>query len=110
MNITGAVLVPGLVGACIALITRSAATAISVVAAYFILGEPLIAGFWGTLGEWGPAAVSNALAVGGSGGAGMMGGAAPVIPYATAFLAALGYGIVSVAVSSTILVRRDVTS
>lgn len=110
LNIAAAVLVPGLIGASIALVTRSAAIAISVGAAYFILGEALITGFWDTLGEWGPAAVSNALAVGGTGGAGMMGGAAPVIAYATAGVLALGYGIVSVAISSTVLARRDVTS
>jgi hypothetical protein len=39
-----------------------------------------------------------------------MGGAAPVIAYATAGVLALGYGIVSVAISSTVLARRDVTS
>lgn len=110
LNIAGAVLVPGLIGASIALFTRSAAIAISVVAAYFILGEPLIRGFWDTLGEWGPAAVSNALAVGGSGGAGMMGGATPIIAYGTAAVLALGYGTLSIAISATVLARRDVTS
>lgn len=110
LNITGAMLIPGLIGAAMAVLTRSAAIAISVGAAYFILGEALITGFWDTLGKWGPSAVSNALAVGGTGGEGMMGGAAPVIAYATAAILALGYGIVSVAVSSTVLARRDVTS
>ncbi len=110
LNITGAVLVPGLIGAAIAVLTRSAAIAISVGAAYFILGEALVSAFWETLGEWGPSAVSNALAVGGTSGAGMMGGAAPVIGYATAAILALGYGIVSVAISSAVLSRRDVTS
>jgi len=110
LNITGAVLIPGLIGAAIAVLTRSAAIAISVGAAYFILGEALIAGFWDTLGQWGPSAVSNALAVGGTGGEGMMGGAAPVIAYGTAAILAVGYGIVSVAVSSTTLARRDVTN
>ncbi|MGZ5383287.1 MAG: ABC transporter permease [Acidimicrobiia bacterium] len=110
LNITGAVLIPGLIGAAIAVLTRSAAIAISVGAAYFILGEALITGFWDTLGQWGPSAVSNALAVGGTGGEGMMGGAAPAIAYATAAILAVGYGILSVAVSSTTLARRDVTS
>jgi len=109
-NIAGAVLVPGLIGAAIAILTRSSAIAISVVAAYFILGEALIAGFWDTLAHWGPSAVSNALAVGGIGGAGMMGGAAPVIAYATAATLALFYAIVSVAISAAILASRDVTS
>jgi ABC-2 type transport system permease protein len=110
LNVTGAVLVPGLIGAAIAILTRSSAIAISVVAAYFILGEALIAGFWDTLARWGPSAVSNALAVGGMGGAGMMGGAAPVIAYATAAMLAFVYAIVSVSISAAILAGRDVTS
>jgi hypothetical protein len=40
----------------------------------------------------------------------MMGGAAPTIAYATAGLVALGYGVLSVAICSTVFVRRDVTS
>ena len=110
LNVTAAVLVPGLIGAAIAVLTRSSAIAISVGAAYFVLGEALVAFFWDTLGEWGPSAVSNALAVGGTGGAGMMGADAPVIAYATAAILALGYGVVSVAISSAVLSRRDVTS
>lgn len=110
VNIAGAALVPGLIGAAIAVLTRSSTIAISVVAAYFILGEALISGFWGTLARWGPSAVSNALAVGGLGGPGMMGGAAPVISYAAAAILALAYAIVSVAISAAILARRDVTS
>jgi hypothetical protein len=72
-NLTGAALVPALIAATIAVLTRSSAIAISVGAAWFILGEALIGTFWDSLAEWGPAAVTNALAVGGAGGAGMMG-------------------------------------
>jgi ABC-type transport system involved in multi-copper enzyme maturation permease subunit len=110
LNITGAALVPALIGGTIAVLTRSAAIAIAVGAAYFILGEALVTGFWDTLGHWGPSAAANALAVGGPAGAGMLGGAAPAIGYATAAILAVGYGIVSVAISSTVLARRDVTS
>ena len=39
-----------------------------------------------------------------------MGGAAPVIAYGTAALFAIGYGILSFAISATVLARRDVTS
>lgn len=110
LNLTGAALVPAFIAGTIALITRSSAIAISVGAAWFILGEALVGAFWTSLAEWGPAAVSNALAVGGAGGAGMMGGAAPVIAYTTAALFATGYVVLSLAISSTILARRDVTS
>ena len=64
----------------------------------------------GSLAEGGSAAVTNALVVGGAGGAGTMGGAAPVIAYATAALLAIGYGILSLAISATVLARRDVNS
>jgi len=110
LNITGSVLVPGLVGAAVAVLTRSAAIAISVGAAYFILGEALVTAFWSSLGSWGPSAVANALAVGGAGGAGMMGGPAPVITYGAAALLAVGYLIGSGAISGAVLARRDVTS
>lgn len=110
LNLTGAALVPAFVAGTIAVLTRSAAIAISVCAAYFILGEALLSSFWGSLAEWGPAAVTSALAVGGAGGVGLMGGAAPVIGYATAVLLAVGYVLLSLAVSATVLVRRDVTS
>lgn len=110
LNLTAAALVPALIAGTIAVITRSSAIAISVGVAWFILAETLIGAFWDSLNEWGPAAVTNALAVGGIGGAGSMGGAAPVIAYTTAALLALGYVILSVAISSTVLMRRDVTS
>jgi ABC-2 type transport system permease protein len=110
LNITGSVLVPGLIGAAIAVLTRSAAIAISVGAAYFILGEALVAAFWSSLGNWGPSAVANTLAVGGAGGAGMMGGPAPVITYGAAALLAVGYVIASGLISGAVLARRDVTS
>ena len=110
VNLTGAALVPALIAATIAVLTRSSAIAISVGAAWFILGEALIGTFWDSLAEWGPAAVTNALAVGGVGGAGAMGGAAPVIAYSTAILLAVGYGAVSLAISGTVLATRDVTS
>jgi ABC-2 type transport system permease protein len=108
--LTGAALVPALIGAAIAVVTRSAAIAISVGVAWFILAEALIGTFWDSLSQWGPSAVTNALAVGGAGGAGLMGGAAPVITYLTAALLALGYDVLATAITATVLARRDVTS
>jgi ABC-type transport system involved in multi-copper enzyme maturation permease subunit len=109
LNITGAVLVPALIGATIALVTRSAAIAISVGAAYFILGEALVSAFWDSLGQWGPSAAANALAAGGAAGM-TLGAERAAIGYAAAALLALGYGVVSLAISSTVIARRDVTS
>lgn len=109
MNITGAALIPALVGATIAVLTRSAAIAISVGAAYFIVGEFLVSAFWDALGSWGPSAVSNTLATGGAAGM-TMGAPRPAIAFATAAILAVGYGILSLAISSTAIARRDVTS
>jgi len=110
LNLTAAALVPALIAGTIAVLTRSASIAISVGAAWFILGEMLIGSFIDSLSVWGPAAITNALAVGGVGGAGMMGGAPPTIAYATAGLVALGYAVISMAICSTVFVKRDVTS
>lgn len=53
VNLTSAALVPALVGATIAVLTRSAAIAISTGVAWFILGEALVSAFWANLAEWG---------------------------------------------------------
>jgi ABC-type transport system involved in multi-copper enzyme maturation permease subunit len=100
LNITGAVIVAGLIGAALAVLTRSAAIAISAGAAYFMIVEPLVSTFWDALGEWGPSAVFSSLAEGGT----------AAIAYGTAAILAAGYGLISLAISSTVLARRDVTS
>jgi hypothetical protein len=110
INITAAALVPALIGATIAVLTRSTTIAISVGLGWFILAEALIGAFWDGLSRWGPAAVSNAIAVGGDGGASMMGGATPGISYATATLLAIGYSLAALSITATVLTRRDVTS
>ena len=74
-------------------VTRSAAIAISAGAAYFMIVEPLVGTFWDSLGEWGPSAVFSALAEGGT----------AAISYAAAVILAAGYGLISLAISSTVL-------
>jgi ABC-2 type transport system permease protein len=110
INITAAALVPALIGATIAVLTRSTTIAISVGLGWFILAEALIGVFWNGLSQWGPAAVSTALAAGGAGGIGMIDGATPGISYATAILLAVGYSLLALTITSTVLARRDVTS
>jgi ABC-2 type transport system permease protein len=110
VNLTAAALVPALIGATIAVLTRSTTIAISVGLGWFILAEALIGAFWDGLNRWGPAAVSVALATGGAGEVGMMGGATPGISYATATLLAIGYSLVALTITATLLTRRDVTS
>ncbi len=110
LNLTAAALVPALIGATIAVLTRSTTIAISVGLGWFILAEALIGAFWNGLSRWGPAAVSVALATGGVGEIGIMGGATPGISYATAALLAIGYSLAALTITATVLTRRDVTS
>jgi ABC-2 type transport system permease protein len=110
VNITAAALVPALIGATIAVLTRSTTIAISVGLGWFILAEELIGAFWDGLSRWGPAAVSAALATGGAGGIGMFDDPAPSISYATAILIAIGYSLAALTITATVLTRRDVTS
>jgi len=99
-NVAGSVIVIGLIGAVLAIVSRSAAIAIAAGAAYFMIVEPLVGAFWEALGEWGPSAISSAMADGGT----------ELIGYATALLMVAVYGLASLAISSVVLVRRDVTS
>jgi ABC-type transport system involved in multi-copper enzyme maturation permease subunit len=110
LDLTAAAFIPALIGATIAVLTRSTTIAISVGLGWFILAETLLGAFWGGLSRWGPAAASNAIAVGGTDRVGMMGAAAPGISHATAILLALGYSVAALIITSTVLSRRDVTS
>ena len=110
INITAAALVPALIGATIAVLTRSTTIAVSVGLGWFILAETLIGAFWDGLRRWGPAAVSSALAAGGAGRIGMFDGATAGISYATAIVLAVGYSLLALTITSTVLARRDVTS
>lgn len=103
-----AALIPSLIGATIAVLTRSTTIAISVGLGRFILAEAPIGAFWDGLSRWGPAVVSNAIAAGGTGWATMMDGAAPGISHATAILLAIGYSLAALTITSTVLTRRDV--
>jgi ABC-2 type transport system permease protein len=109
INLSGAALVPALIGATLAVLARSTAVAVSVGLGWFILAEPLIGAFWDGLSRWGPVAASDAVAAGAAGGAGMFGGATAEISYATATLLVTGYSLLAIA-TSTVLARRDVTS
>ena len=99
-NVTGVALIYGLLGAMLATVTRSSAIAISFGAACFMIVEPLVGSFWDALGDWGPATMLSTFA----------GGGTAAIGYATAAVLAAAYGLASVAVTSTVLVRRDITS
>lgn len=100
VNVTATVILAGIIGATLAILTRSAAIAISAGVAYFLVVETLISGFWDALGEWGLSAAANSLARGGT----------AAITYGTAVILSIGYGLLSVAIASAVFARRDVTS
>lgn len=99
-SLTGAMIAAGLVGAALAVLTRSSAISISVGTAYLMIVEPLVGTFWETLGEWGPAAAFGALADGGT----------TSIGYSVAAALTIAYGLAGLAISSGVISRRDVTS
>jgi hypothetical protein len=74
----------------------------------FILGEALIGAFWSGLSRWGPAAVSSTLAAGSTGGGAMFGRTAPTVSDVTVTLLAIGYNLLALALTATVLTRRDV--
>jgi ABC-type transport system involved in multi-copper enzyme maturation permease subunit len=100
LNLAGAMVVAGLIGTVLAVLTRSAAISISVGAAYLMIVEPLVSTLWTSLGDWGPSAALNSLAAGGT----------AAVAYATAAILVAGYAAASLAISSVTLARRDVTS
>lgn len=89
---------------------KSTTIAVSVGLGWFILAEAIIGAFWDGLDRWGQAGVSSALAAGGADRAGMFDGATAGISYATAILLVIGYSLIALTITSTVIVRRDVTS
>lgn len=100
LSVTAACLVGGLLGAALAVATRSSAISISIGTVYLVIVEPLGAMFWRPLAEWGPAAVLSAPPVADEAG----------LAYATIWILALAYSIVSMSAAALTLANRDVTS
>lgn len=89
----------GLVGAVLAMITRSAAISITVGVAYLLIVENLLGLVWNSAGEWLPAGVLSAIAVGGTGS----------LSFEKSVVLAVGYGILGLVVMYLVFMRRDVT-
>mgnify|MGYP003109800268 FL=1 len=98
-NLTIAALLWGLFGAAIAVVARSASTAITAGVAYFLVGENLLGLVWDDAGDWLPSGLLDALVSGGS----------PGVAYLTAAALLLGYAVVATATLSTVFARRDIT-
>lgn len=99
VNVTVAAFVYGLFGAMLGMITKSSAISIAAGVAYFLLGETLLLQpLWDQVEKWFPAGVLSALASGGT----------ETVSYANAWLLAIAYAVVTWAVTTIVLNRRDI--
>lgn len=98
-NLTIGALVWGLFGAAIAVVARSASTAITAGVAYFLVGENLLRLVWDSAGDWLPAGLLDTF---------MSGGSADVA-YLTAAGLLAGYSAIACVALSLVFVRRDIT-
>lgn len=88
----------GLVGAVLAMLTRSAAISITAGVAYLLIVENLLGLIWDTAGEWLPAGVIAAFASGGT----------ELVSFEKSVALATGYVILGLVVMYVTFVRRDV--
>ena len=98
-TITIAALFYGLVGAVLAMVTRSAAISITIGVAYLLIVENLLGLIWDAAGEWLPAGVFSAFAAGGT----------DLLSFEKSAVLAVGYAIVGLVVMYLTFARRDVT-
>jgi hypothetical protein len=89
----------GVVGLVIAVLTRSAAVAISVGVGYLLVVESILKLLDAVPSNWLPGTTLNAVASGGT----------AAVPYATALALAIGYASLGLVAAGAVFVRRDVT-
>ncbi|MEA3502096.1 MAG: hypothetical protein U9R47_04920 [Actinomycetota bacterium] len=89
----------GLVGAVLAMVTRSAAISITAGVAYLLIIENLLGLVWDSAGEWLPAGVIAAFASGGT----------DLVSFEKSIVLAVGYAILGLGVMYLTFTRRDVT-
>lgn len=98
-NLTVGALIWGLFGAAIAVVARSASTAITAGVAYFLVGENLLRLVWENAGDWLPAGLLDTFTSGGS---------ADVTYLASAALLAI-YAAAATTTLTVVFARRDIT-
>jgi ABC-type transport system involved in multi-copper enzyme maturation permease subunit len=89
----------GLVGAVLAMVTRSAAISITAGVAYLLIIENLLGLIWDSAGEWLPAGVIAAVASGGT----------DLVSFEKSIVLAVGYAILGLGVMYLTFMRRDIT-
>ena len=92
-------LVWGVIGLVVAVLTRSAAVAVSAGVAYVLVVETLVGTVAEDAADWLPGATLRALATGGD----------AVIDHGTALTLGAGYAVAGLAVAAIVLARRDVS-
>ena len=99
VDVYASLLVWGVIGLVIALVTRSAAVAISIGAGWVLLVEGIISAAFDSGLDWLPGVVLTALAQGGN----------DTLPYAEAAALGAGYAIIGLGVALAVTTRRDIT-
>lgn len=89
----------GLVGAVLAMLTRSAAMSITIGVAYLLVIENLLGLVWDSAGEWLPAGIFSVLATGGT----------DLVSIEKTVVLSVGYAILGLTVMYLVFMRRDVT-
>lgn len=98
-TVTATGLLFGLLGAAIAMATRSAAISITVGAAYLLIVESLLGLMWDAAGEWLPAGIFSAFAQGGTSS----------VPFEKSMALAAAYAAATLITVFVIFAKRDVT-
>lgn len=98
-NLFCTLLVWGVIGLVLALVTRSAAISVSVGVGYVLVVESVVTAAVKAIAHWTPGATLGALAQGGTSG----------IPYATALALGAVYTVVGLGIAFTVFQRRDIT-
>ena len=98
-NLAIATTVWGLVGAALAIVTRSAATSIAAGFAYLMIGENLLGIVWDAASQWLPSGILSAFTSGGT----------DLVSYSKSALLLAGYAAVTLAILFAVMQRRDIT-
>ena len=100
VHLTLCVLLWGVVGLCIGILTRSAGISIAIGIGYLLVFEGVLGMLLGSGQKWLPGAVFEAIASGGSAG----------MAFTTALLLGAAYAFVALAVAAVAFRRRDITA
>ena len=98
-NIAIAAVIWGLIGAILAMITRSAAASIAIGVGFFMIFENLLGQFVESISPYFPGSALNSFASGGTSD----------LTYSAAIILVIVYGLASLAATFLIFIKRDVT-